>query len=316
MSGDPNAGTPGSGGYGGAGLVMEGAQLFGMLYDSYQNRKTSRENTDKTIAANKAEAELAYQRSIAEWNRQNLYNDPQSQMARFEAAGLNPHLIYGQGNAGNASSPPSYSPPNLQYRYEAPTYGAAFASVLPTLMSVGTWLQNMRVSEAGLIKTQTETERARQMIDFLEQKNPKEISRLENALSLFPYQHEMQRFGAAKSELTLADMESEYRYKYGDELFRELRHASGMPSQSQIGGVKKLQFLQEAAKTKLLDAKSSWSEFDVTDPQQIMMLVLNGVMGLAGQSLRLSTHKRPKTTNEVQETLRNGRTKIRRTIRE
>lgn len=37
------------------------------------------------------------------WNMQNEYNLPINQMQRFKDAGLNPHLIYGQGNAGNAS---------------------------------------------------------------------------------------------------------------------------------------------------------------------------------------------------------------------
>lgn len=36
------------------------------------------------------------------------YNSPESQMARFQQAGLNPHLIYGQGNPGNQSAPISY----------------------------------------------------------------------------------------------------------------------------------------------------------------------------------------------------------------
>lgn len=50
------------------------------------------------------------------WNMQNEYNSPQAQMARFKAAGLNPHLIYGKGNPGNAST---ISNPNAQ-RGEAP----------------------------------------------------------------------------------------------------------------------------------------------------------------------------------------------------
>lgn len=37
------------------------------------------------------------------WNRANEYNLPKNQMERFADAGLNPHLIYGQGNAGNTS---------------------------------------------------------------------------------------------------------------------------------------------------------------------------------------------------------------------
>lgn len=35
--------------------------------------------------------------------QQNAYNSPRSQMARYQAAGLNPALIYSQGNAGNQS---------------------------------------------------------------------------------------------------------------------------------------------------------------------------------------------------------------------
>lgn len=38
------------------------------------------------------------------WRMQNEYNTPAQQMARFKAAGLNPNLIYGQGNAGNAGA--------------------------------------------------------------------------------------------------------------------------------------------------------------------------------------------------------------------
>ena len=37
------------------------------------------------------------------WEETNKYNAPKAQMGRFKDAGLNPHLIYGQGNAGNAT---------------------------------------------------------------------------------------------------------------------------------------------------------------------------------------------------------------------
>ena len=37
------------------------------------------------------------------WHMNNEYNTPTMQMQRYKAAGLNPHLIYGQGNSGNAS---------------------------------------------------------------------------------------------------------------------------------------------------------------------------------------------------------------------
>lgn len=298
MTGD---GQDSPGQYGGdGGLIGAIIQTGGALYDSSQNRKTAKENTNKTIAAQKAEAELAYQRSVQMWNMQNAYNSPEAQMQRFRAAGLNPHLIYGQGNPGNASSPPQYQPANLQYRYEAPTYGAAIGSILPTLMAVGTWMQNMRLSEADLRSKEvaqergiTETERARQVIEYLREANPKLLQQMDNKLSLYPYQKSLQRDLSNKAYLNVADLEQDYRYKYGDSLFRQLQHDPRFPSQgAEVGGLRKLQFLQQESKTKLEAARASWSEFDITNPQAIMQLVLSGIMGMAGSTLRLSTHRR------------------------
>lgn len=42
--------------------------------------------------------------NIRFWQMQNEYNSPQAQMNRFQEAGLNPNLVYGQGNSGNAGS--------------------------------------------------------------------------------------------------------------------------------------------------------------------------------------------------------------------
>lgn len=49
------------------------------------------------------------------WHMQNEYNSPRAQMQRFQEAGLNKNLIYGQGDNGNsgnlgAPSPQSWSP--------------------------------------------------------------------------------------------------------------------------------------------------------------------------------------------------------------
>lgn len=278
---------------GGAGLIGGIIGAGAGLYDSYQNRKAAAINTNKTIAAQKAEAELAYQRSVQMWNAQNLYNTPEAQMQRFGAAGLNPHLIYGQGSSGLASSPPQYQAANLQYRYEAPAYGAAIQTILPTLMAVGSWLQNMRATEAGIRKTEvdtgrseTETQRARQLIDYLMLRNPQVLKEGMNKLSLFPYQKSMQHDAAIKSTTVLSDIQQEYRLKHGEELFSGLPFRPGTPL-GELGGLSKEKFLQERAKTKLEQARASWTDFDITNPQALMQLVLSGVMGLAGSTLKL-----------------------------
>lgn len=41
--------------------------------------------------------------NLAQWNRENAYNSPAAQMARYKSAGLNPDLMYGQQNLAAAS---------------------------------------------------------------------------------------------------------------------------------------------------------------------------------------------------------------------
>lgn len=61
---------------------------------------------------NKKLAEQQNEYNLNMWNLQNEYNSPQAQMQRLEAAGLNPNLMYGQGNTGNAHSAPEQVTPN------------------------------------------------------------------------------------------------------------------------------------------------------------------------------------------------------------
>lgn len=89
--------------------------------NSREMAQVARENTDKTIAANKEQSALAYQRDLEQWHRSNAYNDPSAQMARMKSAGLNPMLAYGSGNVGGLSSAssPSYTPARTDYNYQA-----------------------------------------------------------------------------------------------------------------------------------------------------------------------------------------------------
>jgi len=80
-----------------AGQAVSGA--FGLL-GSYLNYRYQK---------NLAEQQNQY--NIDMWKMQNEYNSPQAQMQRFEEAGLNPNLIYSQGNAGNATHAPQMVTP-------------------------------------------------------------------------------------------------------------------------------------------------------------------------------------------------------------
>lgn len=128
-------------------LVGQFFQSRGAYKQGQLEAQTSRENTDKTIAANKAMAEYQYSKDLEMWNRGNVYNSPQEQMRRLEAAGLNPNLVYGQGAVGNASGTlPKYNAPTLDYNYKAPLH--AMAAIGNSPASVLSQFQDFQIKQA------------------------------------------------------------------------------------------------------------------------------------------------------------------------
>lgn len=75
------------------GLASLASQWFG-------SRKQAKENKD--LAQFQADANQRY------LQQQLDYNTPKNQMGRFQDAGLNPALVYSQGNPGNQSAPAQY----------------------------------------------------------------------------------------------------------------------------------------------------------------------------------------------------------------
>lgn len=76
-------------------------------------------NIGSTLLANRANrklAEYSFEQQRKMIQEQNEYNSPKSQMARYEEAGLNPHMLYGAGQnaAGNQSSIAKYEAPTMQ----------------------------------------------------------------------------------------------------------------------------------------------------------------------------------------------------------
>lgn len=96
-----------SGGIIGSAGTLLGAGI-GAVSQGSMNKKT-REWSEKMYSQQRADA-------LADWNMQNAYNSPESQMARLKAAGLNPNLVYGNGAVATsgqqprAASAPSWSP--------------------------------------------------------------------------------------------------------------------------------------------------------------------------------------------------------------
>lgn len=66
-------------------------------------------------ALNYASQQGTNQKTIDLWREQAAYNTPVNQMARYQAAGLNPNLVVSQGNPGNMASSPSLTAPKFDY---------------------------------------------------------------------------------------------------------------------------------------------------------------------------------------------------------
>lgn len=112
-----------------AGAMSLAGQGINALTQGSMNRKT-REYNEKMYAKQRAD-------SISDWNMQNSYNSPQSQMARLKAAGLNPNLVYGEGSVANNSALPRQVSQD-SWKPEAPRFdlGGAATTSLSTYYDV------------------------------------------------------------------------------------------------------------------------------------------------------------------------------------
>jgi hypothetical protein len=94
------------------------------------------------------------------WRMNNEYNSPQAQMKRFEEAGLNPALMYGQGSAGLSSSPPVQSVP------DAPNYSKDLEELGKSFN-----IENLKTVIANRKKAQAEAKSAQAAADDAESDN-------------------------------------------------------------------------------------------------------------------------------------------------
>lgn len=103
------------------GLIAGGVALGGSLIASRRSKK----NVQQQGAFAKQEAEAERKSALDMWNRQTSYNAPEQQMARLQAAGLNPNLAYGSGNVAGLSA----DTPEHYKRASTPDYGEQFSGI-------------------------------------------------------------------------------------------------------------------------------------------------------------------------------------------
>lgn len=87
------------------------------LFDFLGSLATAGANVASTSLTNQANKELAqysYEQQQKMIDAQNQYNSPSAQMKRYQDAGLNPNLVYGQIGSGNQSQIAKYEAPTMQ----------------------------------------------------------------------------------------------------------------------------------------------------------------------------------------------------------
>lgn len=164
-------------------------------------------NSGANLAAvreqNKAQMDLAqYQadQNLKLWNLNNAYNTPQAQMQRYRDAGLNPHLIYGNGSAssGNSSAPAQ--------GYQAPTLNRAHIDT-GIQNAGGAYLNGLSVSSA-IRKQNADTAMVHQQIANLQEDN--NLKRLEAISKMYhnSRQETESKFWKQQLEAELANVNS------------------------------------------------------------------------------------------------------------
>lgn len=89
-----------------AAAIGAGSSILGSLLGSQMGYKKTRRLMTLQNEHNTQQAKLQNEMNIANWQMQNEYNTPANQMKRLQEAGLNPNLIYGNGqtSTGNANA--------------------------------------------------------------------------------------------------------------------------------------------------------------------------------------------------------------------
>lgn len=91
--------------------AMQAANMMFQGRMNRQNQKFANKQRKKQNAYNMQMAEYNFNKNLEMYNLNNAYNTPTAQLERFQDAGINPNLIYGRFESGNASNPPQMQRP-------------------------------------------------------------------------------------------------------------------------------------------------------------------------------------------------------------
>lgn len=134
----------------------------------------------------------AWQQTVDMWNAQNKYNSPFNQMQRFKAAGLNPNLIYGQGNPGNASGAP---------QFQVSAHNSPIGAALEALTNVA----NLELIKSQVDKNKAESNRTKSQTQGIDLEN-----KFNSNTFLLRYWKVTAEAGTAVNKKAMSDIDRQY----------------------------------------------------------------------------------------------------------
>lgn len=160
-----------------------------------QNNQMQRELNAENNQFSHDEAELAFDRSVEQWQRENQYNTPVEQLKRFQEAGINPTL----GLLGNAAMPAANSPAAMM----AQPHGSGITPSMPQLQQavmnpfdIGDSLMKGITALANARKTGLESKSLQETMDSIISKAKSDAKFAENQADLSEFQNYLQqRYG-------------------------------------------------------------------------------------------------------------------------
>lgn len=114
----------------------------------YKWNKKAAEDTNRM---NRENAEWQLEQNKRLQQEQRMYDTPQQQMARYKAAGLNPHLIYGSGSGSSGGTFAFSSPGIAPSRVDAPS--ASYPDIAGSYLQAGQLMAQTDLTQAKAVES-------------------------------------------------------------------------------------------------------------------------------------------------------------------
>ena len=125
---------------GASGAIGVGSDWLDSSYNQAMQKDMAAYNANMQQGLN----DRAFQQNLQMWNLKNAYDSPAAQMARYEAAGLNKNLIYGQSNVSGST------PTATAATYDAGQYKPVDTRIQRAQLQLALQEQHQRVTNQAI----------------------------------------------------------------------------------------------------------------------------------------------------------------------